>query len=276
MSTHPGRARPDAGRPDTSPRPRSARRIVELAGVDKDYVTGKLVSPALRGVDLAIAAGEMVAVVGPSGSGKSTITNLIAGIDRPTQGTVTVNGQRLDTMKEEALARWRGDNVGIVFQFFQLLPTLTALENATLPMDFARFGSPADRADRARHHLELVGLGDKADRLPLELSGGEQQRVAIARAMACDPGILIGDEPTGNLDSHNAAEMFDLLVRLHRRGTTVVFVTHDAQMAHRAPRTITVRDGRIVDDTAAGERPAVAAVPGPVSAPAGRAARGRS
>jgi putative ABC transport system ATP-binding protein len=279
MHTHPGRARPDADHRDGRPRPAGGRQIVELAAVAKDYVTGKLVSPALRGVDLAIAAGEMVAIVGPSGSGKSTITNLIGGIDRPTHGTVTVNGQRLDTMKEEALARWRGDNVGIVFQFFQLLPTLTALENATLPMDFARFGSPADRADRARRHLELVGLGDKADRLPLELSGGEQQRVAIARALACDPGILIGDEPTGNLDSHNAAEMFDLLVRLHRRGTTVVFVTHDAQLACRAPRTVTVRDGRIVDDTA-GVRPPVAAVPpspatDPTPTPA-RAARGRS
>jgi putative ABC transport system ATP-binding protein len=267
MHTRPGRARPATGQENSRPPATGARRIVELAGVDKDYVTGKLVSPALRDVDLSIAAGEMVAIAGPSGSGKSTITNLIAGIDRPTRGTVTVNGRRLDTLKEEALARWRGDNIGIVFQFFQLLPTLTALENAMLPMDFARVGSPAERIDRARHHLGLVGLADKADRLPLELSGGEQQRVAIARALACDPGIVIGDEPTGNLDSHNAAEMFELLVGLHRRGTTVIFVTHDAQLAARAPRTVTVRDGRVVDDTAGG-RPAVAVVVPPATASA--------
>jgi putative ABC transport system ATP-binding protein len=234
--------------PETTRPPAGARHIVELSGVVKDYATGKLVTPALRGVDLTIAAGEMVAIVGPSGSGKSTITNLVAGIDRPTRGTVTVNGRRLDTMREEALARWRGDNVGIVFQFFQLLPTLTALENVTLPMDFARVGSGGGRADRARHLLELVGLGGKADRLPLELSGGEQQRVAIARALACDPAIVIGDEPTGNLDSRTATEMFELLTRVHRRGTTVVFVTHDPELAARAPRVVTVRDGRIVDD----------------------------
>jgi putative ABC transport system ATP-binding protein len=264
MHRHSGRARPRADH-DTSTDVDAAtpRQIVELSGVDKDYVTGRLVTPALRDLDLTIAAGDMVAIVGPSGSGKSTITNLVAGIDRPTRGSVTVNGQRLDTMREEALARWRGANVGIVFQFFQLLPTLTALENATLPMDFARFGSPALRVDVARHHLDLVGLGAKADRLPLELSGGEQQRVAIARAMACNPGILVADEPTGNLDSHAAAEMFDLLVRLNRQGTTVVFVTHDAGLAAQARRTVSVRDGRVVHDTDE-RRPAVAALPGRV------------
>ena len=194
-----------------------------------------MTTPALRGVDLTIAAGEMVAVVGPSGSGKSTVTNLMAGIDRPTAGTVTVAGQRLDAMGEEALARWRGDTVGIVFQFFQLLPTLTALENVALPLDFARRGGARGRRRRARDLLGLVGLGDKADRLPMELSGGEQQRVAIARALACEPALLIGDEPTGNLDSQTADEMFDLLVDVHRRGTTVVFVTHDPQLAARPP-----------------------------------------
>jgi putative ABC transport system ATP-binding protein len=253
MHTHVGRARPGTGS-DATPGPTTGpRTIVELAGVDKHYVTGQLVSPALRSADLTIAAGEMVAIVGPSGSGKTTIANLIAGIDRPTRGTVTVNGRRLDTMREEALARWRGDNVGIVFQFFQLLPTLTALENVTLPMDFARFGPAAGRADTARHHLDLVGLGDKADRLPFELSGGEQQRVAVARALACDPGIVIGDEPTGNLDTHTAAEMFDLLGRVHRRGTTVVIVTHDVDLAARATRTVTMRDGRIVDGRRSGQ-----------------------
>ncbi len=157
--------------------------------------------PALSGVDLAIAAGEMVAITGPSGSGKTTIINLIAGIDRPTAGTVTVNGSRLDQMTEEQLAVWRGRTIGIVFQFFQLMPTLTAAENATLPLDLARLGPARERKAVASRHLAAVGLGDRGDRLPLELSGGEQQRVAIARAMACQPPILLGDEPTGNLDT---------------------------------------------------------------------------
>ncbi len=156
---------------------------------------------ALDGVDLAIAAGEMVAITGPSGSGKTTIINLIAGIDRPTAGTVTVNGSRLDQMTEEQLAVWRGRTIGIVFQFFQLMPTLTATENATLPLDLARLGPARERKAVAGRHLATVGLGDRGDRLPLELSGGEQQRVAIARAMACEPPILLGDEPTGNLDT---------------------------------------------------------------------------
>ena len=145
----------------------------------------------------------MVAVVGPSGSGKSTILNMITGIDRPTAGTVTVDGKRLDEMSEEELAVWRGANVGIVFQFFQLLPTLSALENAVLPLDFARRGSKRERFERARHNLELVGLGDKLDHLPAELSGGEQQRVAIARSLAADPRLIVGDEPTGNLDTRH-------------------------------------------------------------------------
>jgi putative ABC transport system ATP-binding protein len=254
MPSLPGRARP---RTDPAPTPTpftaAARTLVELADVEKTYGDGSAATPALRGVDLAIAAGEMVAVVGPSGSGKSTITNLIAGIDRPSAGTVTVGGRRIDALGEEDLARWRGDTVGIVFQFFQLLPTLTAAENVALPLDFARRGGARSRRRRARDLLGLVGLGDKARRLPAELSGGEQQRVAIARALACEPALLIGDEPTGNLDSRTAGEMFDLLVDVHRRGTTVVFVTHDAQLAARAPRTVTVRDGRIVDDTGPGD-----------------------
>jgi putative ABC transport system ATP-binding protein len=222
--------------------------IIELAGVQKAYRSGRLEFPALRGVDLAIAAGEMVAITGPSGSGKSTIVNLIAGIDRPTAGTVTVNGSRLDTMTEEKLAVWRGRNIGIVFQFFQLLPTLTAAENAVLPLDLARIGSHRARAALAHRHLAAVGLGDRGDRLPLELSGGEQQRVAIARAIACGPPILLGDEPTGNLDSQTAGQMFGLLSSLHDTGTTVVYVTHDRALAAMASRVVTVRDGLIVGD----------------------------
>jgi len=223
--------------------------IIELAGVQKAYRSGRVDFLALRGVDLTIAAGELVAITGPSGSGKSTIVNLIAGIDRPTAGTVTVNGSRLDKMSEEKLAAWRGRNIGIVFQFFQLLPTLTAAENAVLPLDLARIGSHRARATQARRHLAAVGLGDRGGRLPLELSGGEQQRVAIARAMACGPPILLGDEPTGNLDSQTAGQMFGLLSDLHDTGTTVVYVTHDQALAAMASRVVTVRDGLIVGDS---------------------------
>ena len=220
--------------------------LIELAGVEKAYRIGRLACPALRGIDLVIGAGELVAIVGPSGSGKTTILNLVTGIDRPSAGTVTVDGLRIDTMSEEELAVWRGERVGVIFQFFQLLPTLSALENAVLPLDFARRGSKRERFDRARHNLELVGLGDKADQLPAELSGGEQQRVAIARALACDPKLVVGDEPTGNLDSVTAGEMFELLGRLNEAGKTVLYVTHDLELAGRAHRIITIRDGLVV------------------------------
>ena len=195
---------------------------------------------------MTIADGEMVAIVGPSGSGKSTIMNMITGIDRPTAGSVTVDGRRIDQMSEEELAIWRGWRVGVVFQFFQLLPTLTALENAMLPLDFARKGSKHERFRIAKHNLELVGLGDKLDHLPAELSGGEQQRVAIARALASDPKLIIGDEPTGNLDTQTAAEMFELLQRLNNEGKTVLYVTHDLGLAARASRMVTIRDGLVV------------------------------
>jgi putative ABC transport system ATP-binding protein len=230
--------------------------IIELAGVQKTYRSGGargIGFRALNGVDLTIAPGEMVAVTGPSGSGKTTIINLIAGIDRPTEGTVTVGGSRLDRMTEEQLAVWRGRTVGIVFQFFQLMPTLTATENATLPLDLARLGPSRGRRAVASRHLATVGLGDRGDRLPLELSGGEQQRVAIARAMACGPPILLGDEPTGNLDTALAQEMFELLKSLNATGTTVVYVTHDQALAGQASRIVSVRDGLIVGDT--GRRP---------------------
>jgi putative ABC transport system ATP-binding protein len=225
---------------------RPARALIELTGVEKVYRMGKVDYRALRGIDLSIVAGEMVAVVGPSGSGKSTILNMITGIDRPTAGTVTFDGSRLDQLTEEELAVWRGANVGIIFQFFQLLPTLSALENAALPLDFLRRGSKRERFDRARHNLALVGLADKADHLPTELSGGEQQRVAIARSLAADPRLIVGDEPTGNLDTVTAADMFELLERLNAEGKTILFVTHDRELASRAGRVIEVRDGRVV------------------------------
>lgn len=234
-----------------------SRRLIELRGIEKVYQTGRLEYPALRGVDVSIDAGEFVAIVGPSGSGKSTILNVITGIDRPTAGTVTVAGAHLNDMDEEELAVWRGEHVGIVFQFFQLLPTLTALENAMLPLDFARLGSVPDRFETALHKLGLVGLADKADHLPLELSGGEQQRVAIARALACEPTLLVADEPTGNLDTDTALQVLELLAKLNTDGMTVLYVTHDRGLAAHADRTVAVQDGRVVDpsmpsDTAAG------------------------
>jgi putative ABC transport system ATP-binding protein len=221
--------------------------LIELVGVEKVYRMGKVDYRALRGVDLEIAAGEMVAVVGPSGSGKSTILNMITGIDRPTAGTVAFDDRRLDEMTEEQLAVWRGANVGIIFQFFQLLPTLSAVENAVLPLDFLRRGSVRERFARARHNLDLVGLADKADHVPAELSGGEQQRVAIARSLAADPRLIVGDEPTGNLDTVTASEMLELLERLNRDGKTILFVTHDRELAARARRIVEIRDGRVVD-----------------------------
>ena len=225
---------------------RAREPLIRLAGVEKTYRMGKLEYRALRGVDLDVEAGELVAVVGPSGSGKTTILNLVTGIDRPTAGAVTVDGNRIDEMSEEQLAVWRGRHVGVVFQFFQLLPTLTALENAVLPLDFARLGSRRERYERARHNLELVGLGDKHDHLPAELSGGEQQRVAIARALASDPKLVVGDEPTGNLDTVTAAEMFELLERVNAEGKTIVYVTHDRELARRAHRIVAIRDGVVV------------------------------
>jgi putative ABC transport system ATP-binding protein len=242
---HP-RAKRDALIEPAEPALAAVEPLIRLVGVDKVYRTGKVEYQALRSVDLEIAAGEMVAVVGPSGSGKTTIMNMITGIDRPTCGSVAVDGQPIHELSEERLAVWRGRNVGIVFQFFQLLPTLTSLENAMLPLDFARQGSKRERHEKARHNLALVGLGDKLDHLPAELSGGEQQRVAIARALAPDPKLVIGDEPTGNLDTQTAAEMFDLLRRVNEDGKTVVYVTHDLSLAERAGRVVTIRDGRVV------------------------------
>src|SRR4051812_28812846 len=222
----------------TPARGRTGPPLIALEGVRKVYRTGKMEFPALRGIDMTVCDGDMVAIVGPSGSGKSTIMNMITGIDRPTAGTVTVRGERIDLMSEEQLAVWRGRHVGVVFQFFQLLPTLTALENATLPLDFARRGSKRERRERALHNLELVGLADMPDRLPSEMSGGQQQRVAIARALASYPTLVIGDEPTGNLDTRTAAEMFELLQRVCDEGATVLYVTHDLGLAARANRTI--------------------------------------
>ena len=220
--------------------------LVELRGVDKVYETGKIEFQALNGIDLDIDDGQLVAIVGPSGSGKSTLLNMITGIDRPTAGSVSVAGRRIDQMKEDALAAWRGENVGIVFQFFQLFPTLTGLENVMLPMDFAKRGRVSERRERARDLLDLVGLGDKVDNLPSELSGGEQQRVAIARALANDPAVVIGDEPTGNLDSKTEGRMFGLFEKLNDQGKTVIYVTHNRGLADKARIKLEMLDGELV------------------------------
>jgi len=219
--------------------------LIELRNVDKIYKTGKVEFQALKNVNLDIEQGELTTIVGPSGSGKSTILNMVTGIDRPTNGTVTIDGERIDTMKEDELAAWRGQHVGIIFQFFQLIPTLTALENAVLPMDFAKRGTVEERLELAKKYLELVGLGDKLDSLPSELSGGQQQRVAIARSLANDPKIIIGDEPTGNLDSVTEQKMFDLLTTLNEQGKTIIFVTHSKDLAELARRKVTILDGMI-------------------------------
>jgi len=221
--------------------------IGRLAGVIKAYPMGNRQYVALREVDLTLYAGEFTAIVGPSGSGKSTILNMVTGIDRPTKGEVFMTGLPLHAMNENELARWRGANVGIVFQFFQLLPTLTALENVMLPMDFLNsYGGK--RQERALGLLERVGLKGRGHHLPSELSGGEQQRVAIARAIANDPPILIADEPTGNLDTTTGEHIMGLLKELSVQGKLVVFVTHDPHLAEQAQRIIRVQDGRIVAD----------------------------
>jgi len=219
--------------------------LIELKHVNKVYKTGKLEFEALKQIDLDLEEGQLIAIVGPSGSGKSTMLNMITGIDRPSAGSVTIDGRRIDKMKEDALASWRGRNVGIVFQFFQLFPTLTALENTMLPMDFSKRGNIRERRELAKEHLELVGLGDKLHNLPSELSGGQQQRVAIARALANDPKIIIGDEPTGNLDSKTEKSMFELFAKLNERGKTIIYVTHSRELADKAGIRIEMHDGKI-------------------------------
>lgn len=247
--------------------------FIRIQDVGKSFETAAGKFFALRDVCLSIEGGEFVAIVGKSGSGKSTLLNLVAGIDRPTQGTVDVGTTAVHRLSENQLAAWRGKNVGVVFQFFQLMPTLTAIENVMLPMDFRGVWPPRERLDRARRLLADVALGDQAAKLPAELSGGEQQRVAIARALANDPPLIVADEPTGNLDSRTADAVFALFTDLVRHGKTIVFVTHDRDLASRASRLITLSDGRIVDDTGgAGRVPVGAGPPAAVPVPSAAAA----
>jgi len=239
-----------AGRPRYEP-------LIQLRGVVKTYHTPAGDFYALRGVDVDLFAGEFVAVVGRSGSGKSTLANMLTGIDRPTAGAVLVDGLEIQALGESEMARWRGRNLGIVFQFYQLLPMLTLLQNVMLPMDFSDLVPRGEREERALALLRQVGLEDAADQRPAAVSGGQQQSAAIARALANDPPILVADEPTGNLDSRAAARIVALFQALAERGKTILMVTHDADLAARATRIIRLADGRVVSDGRAdgGERP---------------------
>jgi len=222
--------------------------MIDLRGLTKIYQTPVGPFPALRGVDLQIHAGEFIAVVGKSGSGKSTLINMFTGIDHPTDGEILVAGTRVRELNEGQVAEWRGRTMGIVFQFFQLLPSLTLAENVMLPMDLARLYTPAERYDRAYHLLEQVGLAEDGHKFPAAVSGGQQQRAAIARALANDPAIVVADEPTGNLDSQAAEAIFTLFEASVAAGKTIVMVTHDDELAERAPRTVVLADGLIVDE----------------------------
>ncbi len=222
--------------------------LIELRQVVKNFQTPAGIFTALKNVDLKVNRGEFVAVIGKSGSGKSTLINMITGIDRPTSGQVFVGDTAVHTLNEGQMAVWRGRNLGIVFQFFQLLPTLTLVENIMLPMDFCNMYLPRERYDRAMRLLDQMGLAEHAHKLPSAISGGQQQRVAIARALANDPPILIADEPTGNLDSKTADSVFDLFAQLVKQGKTILMVTHDNDLAKRVMRAITIADGEVIEE----------------------------
>jgi ABC-type lipoprotein export system ATPase subunit len=222
--------------------------IIDLREVHKYYKTAAGDFHALNSVDLQIDPAEFVSIIGKSGSGKSTLLNMVTGIDRPTSGEVYVNGTAVHKMNENRMARWRGKNLGIVFQFFQLLPTISVIENIMLPMDFCRTYPLRQREKRALELLDLVELAEHAYKLPTAISGGQQQRVAIARALANDPPIVIADEPTGNLDSKSADSVFELFRNLVAQGKTIIVVTHDSGLAKRTDRTALISDGGIVNE----------------------------
>ena len=222
--------------------------IVEIHDVVKSFPMGETKVTILKKVSFQVHKGEFLSIVGPSGSGKSTLLNMVAGIDRPSTGEVIVLGSQIHSMNENALAHWRRENVGIIFQFFQMLPSLTLLKNIILPMDLARKHKPRERRERAMYLLETVGLADQAGKLPGMVSGGQQQRAAIARALANDPPLLVADEPTGNLDSASARIVFDLFGKLVVEGKTMMMVTHDKELSRQVPRKIEIIDGRIHSD----------------------------
>jgi len=224
------------------------RTLIDLHDVVKTYETDAGGLTVLKDITLQVHEGEFVGVVGPSGSGKSTMLNMITGIDRPTSGEVFIAGEAVHTLSENQLARWRGRNIGVIFQFFQLLPTLTILENVILPMDFCHVYKQRERKERAMRLLEQVAIADQAHKLPNALSGGQQQRAAIARALANDPPVIVGDEPTGNLDTTTAGQVFVLFEDLVNLGKTLMIVTHDQGLSQRLGRVLHLLDGRIYRD----------------------------
>jgi putative ABC transport system ATP-binding protein len=229
---------------------RTTSPLIHLRGVSKCHESAAGRFTALRELDLDIGSGECVAVVGKSGSGKTTLINLLTGIDSPTGGEIHVAGHAIHRMSQEQLTVWRGRHVGVVFQFFQLLPTLTVAENVMLPMDFCASFDAAQRRPRALALLNRLGISDQADKLPANLSGGQQQRAAIARALANDPPIVVADEPTGNLDSATSDDVMAFLAALARDGKTVLTVTHERDLSRFFTRTVTLRDGLVAGDTA--------------------------
>ncbi len=224
------------------------KNLIELSHVTKSFPLASGTFQALKNVSLSVQKGQLVAVTGKSGSGKSTLLNIIAGIDKPTEGAVSINGIRVDKLTESELASWRGKNIGVVFQFFQLLPTLTILENVMLPMDFCNSYPKKERKERALALLDQVNIKEQADKLPSALSGGQQQRAAIARALANDPPVIIADEPTGNLDSQTATSIFELFAVLTRSGKTVIIVTHEKEFSAYFENVIAIADGVIVNE----------------------------
>ena len=238
------------------------RPVLELASIVKDYPTGDEFLRVLHGVDLEVLEGEFLAIVGASGSGKTTLMNIIGCLDRPTTGTYSLNGENVSTIDDDRLARVRNRSVGFVFQSFNLIPQLTVLENVEVPLFYS--GTPRrKRHGRCMELLEAVGMGHRLEHYPPQLSGGESQRVAIARALVNAPALLLADEPTGNLDSKNGAEVLELFHQLHRDGRTIVMVTHNHEIAETLPRTVEISDGRILRDT--GLNGAAAAAPDRVS-----------
>jgi len=227
------------------------KNLIELSQVTKSFPLASGTFEALKNVNITIQKGQLVAITGKSGSGKSTLLNIIAGIDKPSQGSVSINGIHVEKLPESALATWRGKNIGVVFQFFQLLPTLTILENVMLPMDFCNSYPKKERRERALALLDQVNIKEQADKLPSALSGGQQQRAAIARALANDPPIIIADEPTGNLDSQTATSIFELFVNLTKAGKTVIIVTHEKDFSGYFENAIAITDGVVNEIVAA-------------------------
>ena len=227
----------------------SNQAFITLGQVEKAYHTPAGDVRALKGIDLEVRKGEFVGIVGKSGAGKSTLVNMVTGIDKPTSGQIRIGSQAIHEMSEDQMANWRGRNVGVVFQFFQLLPMLTVAQNVMLPMDFAGlYNSPKERRERALYLLEQVEIVEQADKLPTAVSGGQRQRVAIARALANDPDFLAADEPTGNLDSKTSEAVFRVFERLVAEGKTILMVTHDQELASRVTRLLHLADGEFVED----------------------------